>query len=1158
MVVLLLLFILSYNLYLQSTLTKVFDDVPGMENAQIEFDKAVIDIWDTYPEGQIMLHNVKVIDNADDHDAAIIFSTERLQVSFKNGAWSSKQLQLNMIQIDSGALTVRRDKDGHYNFEHLLSPKKEGDAETSSSRWDIDTDQLKLKINTTLLSYEDNKKGQSIITYLNKGDITLNRNLSKGVDIIADVDTKVLDFTFNEKNGSFLKNANLNGLFNININPNRINIDTTLLKINNETLSFAAHLTSIEDEHSYLYFKNDNTDFENIKLLLSPNLQTTLEPYEIDGIIQTEAWLTIMPSHPLRVDIDYRLPGNRLTINRQVFKDSKVSGHFVNDKYYDPNFGRVIRDKGYVRFDIDEASTSTQGADIYLNDALILSGPGHPVSIQSDAKISGPTQLISRELDNDHFLFQNGRFDLDSKVTGRLNSIQNIIQNSDLSMMIYDSDVSYLPSDVVLPLQSVHLKKRANDASFSINGLTVDEEYNLFLDGTVSNFIGLLYDMNNSRAETHVDIVTKRMTWQDFIYILGQGSEGASPKSDDEQRKSMKQTMRGIQHHFQPDINIRIDSSGYYDLTSIEDISAHIYFPEKDIIAIDDTEFTLDNGQVNFDCRLDLSSDDVTPFDLNLKAIDVDLSELLPPFDYFGVSYLRDLNYLPRDFDIDMHLQGVINDSIGIIKESLSGDIVFNSTVERIEYARISFDFVESTDSIDNTITYPITTDIQIIGNPAVFNDYLDNDQFFFNNGLFDLKMDYVGENMSVSDVLKSSQIELTIDSSNVLYDPLSVTFPLTNIDLSINNDTATYNILMHSDSLNQEISLEGEVIHMSEILLESSGLQVKTTSQIYSPRIKWENFTDIFQIDTSLVLGRNLMETDKKSESKSSSKNNIVELIYQFYPDIIMQFDTIEYSDELAIFNFGSDISILDSVLYISDVDFDYGLGHIALSAEAALSEDDIESLQSNLKADNIDIPALLQDITLISKKAYPNLEYVSGILDLDMNMSHIAAADDQEQDPITTADIKFKIKDLEINDAPWMYAIGKKIRHSQRFRNVKFAPVENELFYSGDSIYIPLMELQSNAFDVFVEGHYHPTEPNIWLSLPIFNLKERDISIIPDKEGYARRKLKLHLEYAVDDQGDHKLKPRWTKRKFYKDRAKLDLWKANKKRYRKERRER
>ena len=55
--VLLLLFILSYNMYLQSNLTKVFDSIPGIENARIEFDKAVIDLWDNYPEAQITLHN---------------------------------------------------------------------------------------------------------------------------------------------------------------------------------------------------------------------------------------------------------------------------------------------------------------------------------------------------------------------------------------------------------------------------------------------------------------------------------------------------------------------------------------------------------------------------------------------------------------------------------------------------------------------------------------------------------------------------------------------------------------------------------------------------------------------------------------------------------------------------------------------------------------------------------------------------------------------------------------------------------------------------------------------------------------------------------------------------------------------------------------------
>ena len=1140
LVVLLFLFTLSYNIYLQSNLTKKFEDISGLENAKIQFDKAVIDIWNSYPNAQVTLNNISVA-NRDSHiDSSVIFSARQLHVSFKNNAWSSKKVQLKSIKVDSGELIIKRDDNGQFNFDKILLRNGTKALEDYNLKWSLDTKNLELDIANTFLDFSDSRKGQSIRTYVKNGEISLAKNTDDRMIIRANIDTKILDFTLNPDNGSFLKEAELTGDFDIEVRDDRIYIDTTLLQINDERLLFAAYLNSDKSENSQLYFKNDKTNFGLTKLLLSPNLQRTLDPYKIDGTFHTEARLTIMPSHPLRVDIDYRLQGNRLLINRQIFDNTRVSGHFVNDIYTDKNYQRIIRDKRFVRFDIDKGTTLTRGAEIQLRDALILSGPNHPATITSLANVSGPTKIISQQLNNDKFLFQDGRFTIDSKISGRLNNVMNIIDNSDLTIKIIDSEVTYLPSEVVLPLKSIYLEKKANDATFKIKGLTVDEEYNLSLDGEVSNFVSLLNSDEINRVKSNVNIRTKRMTWQDFIYILGQGSENNVVKSEDEQRKSMKQTLRGIQYHFQPDINIAIDSSGYYDRTSIEDINARIYFPEKNIVAIDNASFNLDNGQVKYDCRIDISSDDKTPFTINLNAKDVDLSELLPPFDYFGVSDLRNLNHLPKDFDIKLHLDGIINDSTGIVTESLSGDIIFNSTKERVKYARIVFDFIETKDSISNTISYPIDTDIQIIGNPVVLNDYLENDQFFFNDGLFNLSIKYSGENTSLNGVFKNSQIDLTIDSSKVLYEPLSVTFLLTNIDLSVDNDTATYNILMNSSSLRQEIGIEGEVIHMSEVLLENTGQQVKTTSQVYSPKIKWDDFIDIFHIDTSAMFPIGEVEQNTGEIEKSSFEKNLIELLYRFSPDILMDFDTIEYSDQLAIYNFHSDISLLDSVLYISDLNFDYGVGHIDFSADLDLALENIKGINTHIEADNIDIKPLLKDVELITKKTYPNLAYITGLIDLDIKFSQkMNYTTDIKDRHLTNADIKFRIDNLEINEAPWMHAIGKKFRHAHRFKNVRFAPIENELFLSGDSLYVPLMELQSSAFDMFIEGHYHEDDPDIWLSLPFYNLKERDISIIPEKEGYARRKLKLHLQYAPDKYGERKLKLRFSKRKFYKKRG-------------------
>jgi hypothetical protein len=501
----------------------------------------------------------------------------------------------------------------------------------------------------------------------------------------------------------------------------------------------------------------------------------------------------------------------------------------------------------------------------------------------------------------------------------------------------------------------------------------------------------------------------------------------------------------------------------------------------------------------------------------------------LPPLDYFGIAELKRLKFLPNDFDVKVQLKGIIDDEKGIIRESLSGNIQFNTTDDRVALADINFKYVEVQDSISGEFSYPIDTHMEFRGNPFVFNDYLENDKFFFNKGEFQVQLDYFGEQLSLGNIIQDSELLLRIDSSEVLYKPLSVTFPLTNIDLNINRDTATYSILMNSNILNQEIELVGHIINVSEIILTEKGKPVQTTSHIRSPRITWGNFIDIFEIDT---MSNSMVDIDQ-----SGFRNNLVSLLYSFRPDLQLEFDTIEYSNDLAIYNFKGDIEMQDSILHVSDLEFDYRAGNVGFSLDALLSHNDILNFNGQLNARSIDIEEFVYDIGQVSDLSFPSLRGVSGTVDADIDFDYISNSKEFNLKENISGAIDFKLKNLELDHVSWAQSIGRKIRQEQRFDNVRFADIQNKLHYKNDTLHIPLMEIQSNAFDLFVEGYYHPAHPNIWMSIPILNLKERDLSVVPEKEGYAKRKLKFHLQYALDKKKRKKLKLRLSKKKFYKN---------------------
>ncbi|MDA8693402.1 AsmA family protein, partial [Saprospiraceae bacterium] len=568
LIVLALLFVLSYSLYFQSSLTKVISGYPGMGDVRIEFDKIDTDIFTNYPHGNINLENFKVIDASNSEDESFIVNVKQISLDIKNSTWQDKRLLIRDVRLDSGEIFIHRDSLGNFNFSDIFNPpKSNGDTKDDNNKWSVDTDSLRVNLNDMLLSYVTEDKHQSIITSVKKGEANIYSNEDGSRTIRTLLDLNVIDFTLKQGNGSFLKNANVSGPIDIHLDHDAVEIEQSTLAINSQEILASAVFYKHKEKYSYLHFINNNTDFEVIKLLLSPKLQETLEPYKADGQFKADATLTLMPTHPLRVDIDYVFPGNTIHIRKQIFYNAKLSGHFVNDKVYDRKFNKIITDKGYVRFDIDAARTVTNDAEIHLRKAVILAGKGHPATIVSDAIINGKTDLISSQLKNENFVFDGGEFEIDAKLKGQLNNFKNLIEESDLSLTINKCNVQYLPSEVVLPLQTFHLSKESGDADFNIIGLTADEEYGLALDGRITNLMEVINGNGDKQSTTNVKLKAKRLSWEDFVNILGEGFFNNKEKTPLEKRRDMKKTLKGFQDHFQPNIYFEIDTSGYYDYT---------------------------------------------------------------------------------------------------------------------------------------------------------------------------------------------------------------------------------------------------------------------------------------------------------------------------------------------------------------------------------------------------------------------------------------------------------------------------------------------------------------------------------------------------------------------------------------------------------------
>ncbi|MBK9017613.1 MAG: hypothetical protein IPM82_28180 [Saprospiraceae bacterium] len=142
----------------------------------------------------------------------------------------------------------------------------------------------------------------------------------------------------------------------------------------------------------------------------------------------------------------------------------------------------------------------------------------------------------------------------------------------------------------------------------------------------------------------------------------------------------MKETIRGIQFNFQPRISVSVDTLEYFDLMELRKFKTGVHFENEQALVLENTSFRYEEGQVNLRARFDVSKEDITPFNFELHAKNINLAKLLPPLDYFKVKLLANMDALPDNVSLDIKHKGILDDQNGLIPSTSSGKLFFKWT----------------------------------------------------------------------------------------------------------------------------------------------------------------------------------------------------------------------------------------------------------------------------------------------------------------------------------------------------------------------------------------------------------------------------------------------------------------------------------------------
>jgi len=423
-------------------------------------------------------------------------------------------------------------------------------------------------------------------------------------------------------------------------------------------------------------------------------------------------------------------------------------------------------------------------------------------------------------------------------------------------------------------------------------------------------------------------------------------------------------------------------------------------------------------------------------------------------------------------------------------------------------------------------------------GTPEQLNTVFNNEHFIFKGGTLSLETAIKGDINQIDNLIANATSVLKLDNTSILFKESLIPIPELEIDI-LKNDALLKTLKIEFDSGDQ-IDLSGEIDNLTSLLFhEENAPRVQSELHIHSEKLIFKDFTNLFT------------SSHKEGGAKKKSKNNLKTTIHhihnQFNPKLTVAIDQFKYHN-LEVENLKTNIHFETSnKIYLENTGFDYYKGNVNLNAHLDIKDPEETLFALEFVTDRLDLEKLLASFDYFGMETLSQADRVGGEITLEAFLEGDVHDADGLKSNTLSGQIAFDLEDIEIKNFSPITKITNKIFKKERFEDIRFAPIKDVLYISNNTVEIPQFEIQSTAFDLFIEGHLGLEDKgtNIWTSIPLANLKHRDVVDIPDKKGYIDAGKKIFIEVASEKDGKAKYKLHLTNKKLYEQKHILGQYK-------------
>lgn len=261
---------------------KLNKQLPG----QLAIGSSEISLFQNYPYISIALNKVQFYPNKQPGTRPI-YEAERIYVGFSLPDVLRQKYRIKALAVKNGHLDLVEEGDGQLNIVKASRITGDTTAATAKTSADLDLDIKKLVLKNMTISYQDNRKGQHLVTHIDRIQTSFRDNDQQ---IDADLGGKMqVDYTGPGDSTLFRrKHVETDIRFSYEKATKMLRLPEGQLKLEKAVFNIAGTADLLHDNLVDFTFSGDKPDFRQLFAFAPENLAKELEHFRYDGQLSFE------------------------------------------------------------------------------------------------------------------------------------------------------------------------------------------------------------------------------------------------------------------------------------------------------------------------------------------------------------------------------------------------------------------------------------------------------------------------------------------------------------------------------------------------------------------------------------------------------------------------------------------------------------------------------------------------------------------------------------------------------------------------------------------------------------------------------------------------------------------------------------------------------